>query len=114
MGQNTDEFFYDPFQRFPQGHPESQGAQQKPRRLSHADIPAADAEGQLHPSPQQADHEQAVAESGQPWAQGPQQLIDQAQPHPHEPGGGKPARGDGNRRHLNRRLAQLPRCRGSS
>lgn len=109
-----DELFYDPFQRFPGGEPESQGAQQHTCRLSHADIPAAEAEGKMYPGVQQAASEYAVTQGGQPRTQRPQQLIDKAQSHSRQPGCGKPAGGDGHRRHLNRRLAQVPRCLGSS
>ena len=93
---------------------EENRSQQQSPHLGHADIPAADAEGQLRPGPEKAHREQSVAEGCKPGPEGTEQLIHTPQTQAHQQRGGELSRGDGHRRHLNRRLAQLPRCRGSS
>ena len=103
-----------PLQRLSHGQPEGQGPQQQPRHLSHADIPAADTEGQMEPGIPDARHEQSITEGGVPGPKGPEQFIHRPQTHSHQYRGGKLSGRNSHRRHLNRRLAQLPRWRGSS
>ena len=103
-----------PLQQFSQGQPEGQGPQQQPRHLGHTDISTADSEPQVNPGVPDRRHKQPVAVGGMLGPQGAEQLIHHPQAHSHQQGGGKLPGGDYHRRHLNRRLAKLPRWRGSS
>ena len=102
------------FQRTAQGQPKTISPKEQAQGLGHADIPAADAEGQVSPGVQHGPNEETVAEDGEPGPQEPQQFVNRPQSHAQQTGGGKLAGGDRYPVHLNRRLAQPPRCRGSS
>ena len=103
-----------PLYRLAQGEAEGQSAQQKPHGLGHADIPAADAEGQSDPDPEHRCHKKAVGQGGEPGAEGAQQFVHRPQSKAVQQSGGELPRGEGYRVHLNSRLAQPPRCLGSS
>lgn len=98
----------------PQSQTKGHRSQQQTPHLGHADIPAADAEGQLCPRCQKAHRKQSVAEDRKSGPKGAEQFIRRPQTQPHQHRGSKLSGGYGHRRHLNRRLAQPPRCRGSS
>ena len=70
------------FQGTAQGQPETISPKEQTQGLGHADIPAADAEGQVSPGVQHGPNEEPVAEDGEPGPQGPQKPYQIPRPTP--------------------------------
>ena len=103
-----------PLHGFSKGEAKGQSAQQQSHGLGHADIPAADAEGQPDPDPEHRCHKKAIGQAGEPGAEGAQQFVHRPQSEAVQQSGGKLPCGKSYRVHLSSRLAQPPRCLGSS
>ncbi len=85
----------------------------QPKKVSHPDVPLADAEEQHQPDPAGHPQEQGIAQLPAAPSRGPEEVIEKPQGRPQGQGGQQPFPGQG-RAHPNRRRFQAPDCRGSS